>query len=569
MQWIALIVALLSLPSSKAQDAGPQAVKFVNVAREAGITTRTTYGGERKNRYQLENTGSGAAFFDYDTDGWLDVFLVNGSRLEGFPPSQSPTNHLYRNNGNGTFTDVTAKAGLVRTGWGQGAAVGDFDNDGFDDLFVTYWGSNVLYRNNGDGTFADVTTKAGLLDKKRRWGSGSAFVDYDRDGHLDLFVANYLDFDPKTWPTPESGPCLYKGVMASCGHKGMPGSNNRLYRNNGNGTFTEVAEKAGITKTNGRYSLGVLVADFNNDDWPDIYVANDLAPSALYRNNKNGRFTDIALEAGCAYSFDGRVQAGMGVAAGDYDGDGLLDIFKTNFSDDTSTLYRNLGKESFDDVTMAAGIGVNTRWLGWGCGFFDLENDGWLDIFLVNGHIYPEVDQLKGQDAYRQRKVLYRNLRNGRFEDVTQKIGGPLVEPNSSRGCAFGDFDNDGDTDIVINPINSYPELLRCDSASPDKGGNNWITIRAIGTKSNRSGIGARIKCVVEGHHPQIEEVRSGGSYYSQNDLRVHFGLGNAEKLKTLEVRWPSGQADTLNDVPVNRIIHVKEGEGIVDASRL
>jgi len=305
----------------------------------------------------------------------------------------------------------------------------------------------------------------------------------------------------------------------------------------------------------------VLVADFNNDEWADIYVANDLAPAALYRNNKNGTFTDIGIESGCAYSLDGRVQAGMGVAAGDYDGDGLLDIFKTNFSDDTSTLYRNLGKDSFDDVTFDAGLGVNTRWLGWGCGFFDFENDGWLDIFLVNGHIYPEVDQLKGQVGYRQRKVLYRNLRNGRFEDVTEKIGGPLVEPNSSRGCAFGDFDNDGDTDIVINPINSYPELLRCDSSA----NNNWITIRTIGTKSNRSGIGARVKLTVEGHHTQIDEVRSGGSYFSQNDLRVHFGLGKATRVKTLEVRWPSGQVDTLTNLPANQILQVKEGVGLVE----
>jgi enediyne biosynthesis protein E4 len=564
LRGIALCIALVGathwISTPTPQTESVSGLKFVDVAQEAGIIAKTIYGGERKNKYQLENTGCGAAFFDYDNDGRLDVFLVNGTRLEGFAASEAPTNHLYHNNGNGGFTDVTAKAKLTRTGWGQGVCVGDYDNDGYEDLFVTYWGDNVLYRNNGDGTFADVTRKAGLFDDKRRWGSGCAFVDYDRDGNLDLFVANYLAFDPKTWPTPESGPCLYKGIMAACGHKGMPGSPNLLYRNNGNGTFTDVSEKSGITKTTGRYSLGVLAADFNNDDWPDIYVANDLAPAALYRNNKNGTFTDIALEAGCAYSFDGRVQAGMGVAAGDYDGDGWLDIFKTNFSDDTSTLYRNLGKESFDDVTMTAGIGINTRWLGWGCGFFDLENDGWLDIFLVNGHIYPEVDQLKGQDTYRQRKILYRNLRNGRFEDVTQKIGGPLVEPDSSRGCAFGDFDNDGDTDILINPINSHPELLRCDSST----NNNWITIRAIGTKSNRSGIGARIKLTVEGHHPQIDETRSGGSYLSQNDLRVHFGLGKAARVKTLEIRWPSGQVDTLADLPANQIIQVKEGAGLV-----
>ncbi|MBP6820075.1 MAG: CRTAC1 family protein [Acidobacteria bacterium] len=565
-----LTVCLLTVVALSAQGQESVGVKFTNIAREAGITAKTIYGGEKKNKFQLENTGSGVAFFDYDNDGRLDIFVVNGTRLEVAELNgETPTNHLYRNNGDGTFADVTAKTGLTRTGWGQGVCTGDFDNDGFEDLFVTYWGQNVLYRNNGNGTFADVTAKAGLAnvglnDPKRRWGSGSAFVDYDRDGDLDLFVANYLDFDPKVWPLPESGPCLYKGVMASCGHKGMPGSANLLYRNDGNGKFTDVAEKAGITKTSGRYSLGVLVADFNNDDWPDIYVANDLAPSALYRNEKNGTFTDIGIEAGCAYSIDGKVQAGMGVAAGDYDGDGWLDIFKTNFSDDTSSLYRNLGKDSFDDVTFPAGVGVNTRWLGWGCGFFDFENDGWLDILLVNGHIYPEVEQLKGHAGYRQRKVLYRNNGKGRFEDFTDKVGGAIAEPNSSRGCAFGDFDNDGDMDIVINPVNSVPELLRCDLASPEKGGNNWITIRLIGTKSNRSGIGARLKLTIEGRQPMIDEVRSGGSYYSQNDQRVHFGLGKAAKVKSLEIRWPSGKVDTLSDLPINRIIQVKEGEGIV-----
>lgn len=555
-----LMIGLLTVSVLSAQGQESVGVKFTNIAREAGITAKTIYGGEKKNKFQLENTGSGVAFFDYDNDGWLDIFVVNGTRLEMADLNgETPTNHLYRNNGDGTFADVTAKAGLTRTGWGQGVCTGDFDNDGFEDLFVTYWGQNVLYRNNGKGTFTDVTAKAGLSGPKRRWGSGSAFVDYDRDGDLDLFVANYLDFDPKVWPLPESGPCLYKGIMASCGHKGMPGSANLLYQNNGDGTFTDVAEKAGITKTSGRYSLGVLVADFNNDDWPDIYVANDLAPSALYRNEKNGKFTDIGIEAGCAYSIDGKVQAGMGVAAGDYDGDGLLDIFKTNFSDDTSSLYRNLGKDSFDDVTFPAGVGVNTRWLGWGCGFFDMENDGWLDILLVNGHIYPEVEQLKGHAGYRQRKVLYHNNGKGRFEDFTDKIGGAIAELNSSRGCAFGDFDNDGDLDIVINPVNSVPELIRCDSDSK----NNWLTLKLIGTKSNRSGIGARLKLTIEGRQPMIDEVRSGGSYYSQNDQRIHFGLGKVGKVKSLEIRWPSGKVDSLSDLPINRIVQIKEG-GIV-----
>ena len=535
-----------------AQEKAPVEYSYVNIARTAGINSQTIFGGEKKNQYQLENVGSGIAFFDFNHDGWLDIFQMNGTRLEGFAKNP-PTNHLYKNNHNGTFTDVTDKAGLRRTGWGQGVCIGDYDNDGFDDLFVTYYGETVLYRNNGNGTFSDMTKKSGLLSGNDRWNSGCAFFDYDKDGKLDLFVANYIKFDLK-----KSKPalCPYRGVMASCGHTAMPGGVNILYHNNGNGTFTDVSEKSGVTKTIGTYGLGVLVADFNNDSWPDVYVADDMAASALYRNNKDGTFTDIATEAGCAFSSDGRAQAGMGVTAGDYDGDGLIDIFKTNFSDDTSTLYRNLGRETFEDVTMSAGLGLNTRWLGWGCGFFDPDNDGWLDIFLVNGHIYPEVDQLKGLAGYRQRKILYRNKRDGKFEDISVQAGDGILAPNSSRGCAFGDFDNDGDVDIAINAINSFPELLRCDSSSK----NNWITVKLIGTKSNRSGIGARIKCEVEGLHSQIEEVRSGGSYYSQNDLRVHFGLGKVGKIKKLQIIWPSGIEDNLEELSCNQIITIKEG---------
>lgn len=545
----------LAIVLAFAPDQSAPALQFVNVARQAGITAKTIYGGAKNNKFQLENVGSGSAFFDFDQDGWLDIFQVNGTRLEGFT-TDPPTNHLYRNNHDGTFTDVTDKAGLRRTGWGQAVCVGDYDNDGWDDLFVTYYGEAVLYRNLGNGTFTDLTRKAGLSSKDR-WNSGAAFFDYDKDGNLDLFVANYINFDLK-----KAKPllCPYRGVMASCGHLGMPGGVNLLYHNNGDGTFTDVSEKAGITKTSGTYGLGVLVADFNNDSWPDVYVADDMAASALYRNNQNGTFTDIASEAGCAFSADGKAQAGMGVTAGDYDGDGWLDIFKTNFSDDTSTLYHNLGKDTFEDVTHSAGMGTVTRWLGWGCGFFDPDNDGWLDLFLVNGHVYPEVDALQGLATYRQRKIFYRNQRNGHFEDISERLGSAVLEPNASRGCAFGDFDNDGDTDIVINAINSYPELLRCDSTSK----NNWLTVKLIGTKSNRSGIGARLKCEVEGHHPQIEEVRSGGSYYSQNDLRMHFGLGKAQTVKRLEIQWPSGAVETFKNLSVNQILTIKEGAGIM-----
>lgn len=541
----------------------PYKVSFANIARKAGISHKTIYGDEHKNKYLLETTGCGVAWFDYDNDGWLDLFFVNGTRLAGIPKGQEPETHLYRNNRDGSFTDVTKQAGLARSGWGQAVCIGDYDNDGFDDLFLSYYGKNALYKNNGNGQFLDVSLKAGVAGTGTRWGSGAAFVDYDKDGDLDLFVANYIDLDLKTAPTPETGPCLYKGVMVACGPPGLTGGKNILYRNNGDGSFADVSDRAGILKTYGTYGLGVIVADFDNDTWPDIYVANDSAPAALYQNNKNGTFTDVGVEVGAAYSADGKPQAGMGVGVGDFDGDGLLDIFKTNFSGDTSTLYRNLGVKSgllsFDDVTFTAGIGINTRFLGWGCNFADFDNDGWLDIFLVNGHVYPEVEKLTTEAGYPQRKVLYQNQRNGSFKDITEKIGGPLLEPTASRGCAFADFDNDGDIDVVINPVNDVPVLLRADSTN----GNNWISVKAIGAKSNRSGIGARIRVVTE-EKSYIDEVRSGGSYYSQNDLRVHFGLGGAAKVKSIEIRWPSGAVDTLTDVPVNQVVRVKEGAGIL-----
>ena len=539
-------------------------VSFLNVARESGLNAKTIFGGEHKNKYLLETTGCGVAFYDYDNDGWLDIFLVNGTRLEGFPAGSEPTSHLFRNNRDGTFTDVTAKAGVAHSGWGQGVCIGDYDNDGWDDLFVTYFGKNVLYHNNGDGTFTDVSQKAGVAGKGTRWNTGCAFVDYDRDGRLDLFVANYIDLDLATAPLPESGPCLYKGLMVACGPPGLEGGKNILYHNNGNGTFTDVSEASGILDTDSTYALGVLTADFDNDGWPDIYVANDSAPAVLYQNKKNGKFQDIALEAGCALSANGKPQAGMGVSAGDYDLDGNLDILKTNFAGDTPSLYHNQGSGNFEDATFSAGLGAHTQYLGWGCGFFDMDNDGWPDILICNGHVYPEVDQLNAGAGYVQRKLLYHNLHNGRFADVSLQAGPGISEPTKSRGAAFGDFDNDGDTDVVVNTVNDYPQLLRCDTALA----NNWIKIRTIGTKSNRSGIGARLVCTThppgdEKPHRQIDEVRSGGGYLSQNDLRVHFGLGRAERVELLEIHWPSGQVDSLKNLPPNQLIFVKEGAGI------
>jgi len=530
---------------------------FKEVAAEAGLSATTVFGGKEANRYLLETTGTGVALFDYDGDGFLDVFLVNGTTLEGFPKGKEPINHLFRSRGNGTFEDVTARAGVGASGWGQGACTGDYDNDGHEDLYVTYYGQNRLYHNRGDGTFEDVTARAGLLDKRTRWGTGCAFLDYDRDGRLDLLAANYIDLDLARAPTPDSGLCRYKGVKVACGPPGLTGGKNVLFHNRGDGTFEDVSDKSGITKASGTYGLGVSTLDFDDDGWVDAYVANDSNPSALYRNNHDGTFTDVAVTSGCAYSQDGKPQAGMGVAIGDYDHNGTMDIFKTNFAGDTSTLYANSGQGFCDDRTFAAGIGVNTRWLGWATAFVDLGNDGWLDLFLANGHVYPEVAQLKTEAAYAQRKVVYVNRGNGRFEDVTEQLGAPATTPRAARGAAFGDVDNDGDVDIVISNVNAPPDLFRTDTEA----GRHWLLVKLTGTTSNRSAIGARVGCTAGGM-TQWEEVRGGGSYISQNDLRVHFGLAAAARVDRLEVRWPNGLEEVWQDVAANQVLTLSEGTG-------
>jgi len=543
-------------------------VTYVDVAKEAGLNVTNVWGGVNHKEYIMEAKGSGLAFFDYDMDGWLDVYLTNGLRFnETYSPGQAPISHLFKNNRDGTFTDVTAKSGLGVSGWQTGVCVGDYDNDGWDDLFCCFWGHNLLFHNNGDGTFTDVTKKARLweeFDDKHpvRWGSGCTFLDYDRDGHLDLFVANYIIFDKSKIPAPgQSAYCQWKGIPVMCGPRGLPGGSNILYHNNGDGTFTDVSEKAGILKPGPRYSITAVSYDFDNDGWPDIYVAVDSEPSILYRNNHNGTFTDTAVMAGCAYNEDGQEQAGMGVGVADYNCDGSLDIFKTNFSDDTPDLYRNNGDGTFTDATFAAGLGLNTQYVGWGCGFLDYDNDGWPDIMQINGHVYPEVDKSDLGVRFKEQRLLYRNLGNGRFKDVSAESGPGISERYSSRGAAFGDYDNDGDIDVLILNMNDPPSLLRNDGGNKS---NNWIKIKLVGTKCNRTAIGARVR-VVTGKHAQIDEVHSGTSVMSQSDLRLHFGLGQASVIDLIEVTWPTTQkVEKFTKVEPNQIITIKEGSGIV-----
>jgi hypothetical protein len=486
---------------------------------------------------------------------------VNGTTLEGFPKDKAPTNHLYRNNHDGTFTDVTVKAGLVSTGWGQGVCVGDYDNDGWDDLYVTYYGRNRLFHNQ-NGVFTEVGEKAGVAGTGKAWGSGCAFVDYDRDGSLDIMIANYVDFDLSTAPSPgERASCMWKGAAVMCGPKGLKGARNILYHNRGNGTFEDVSVKSRIDQAAGFYAFSVSTFDYDDDGWPDIYVACDSTPSILYHNNHDGTFTDVAVVAGAAYNEDGREQAGMGSAIGDYDGDGRLDIFKTNFSDDTSTLYRNNGDGTFTDATFAAGLGLHTQYLGWGTAFLDIDNDGWPDVLLVNGHVYPEVDKFKLGSDYREPRILYHNNGNGTFTDISAAAGPGITAANSSRGLAVGDLWNDGRMSAVVSNMNAPPSLL----VNEVRSANHWIAIKTVGAKSNRDGIGAKIT-VRAGKRVLVDEVRSGSSYISNNDMRVHFGLGSAAKIDFLEIRWLSGLTERFEGLDVDKIHTLREGSGISPA---
>jgi enediyne biosynthesis protein E4 len=543
-------------------------VQFLDVAREAGLNAPNVWGGVDHKRYILEAKGSGLAFFDYDHDGWPDIYLTNGTRLgANWPAGKAPTSHLYKNNRDGTFTDVTEKSGLARTGWQTGVCVGDYDNDGWDDLFCCFWGHNILFHNNGDGTFTDVTRKAGVYDEQIRWGAGCTWLDYDRDGLLDLFVCHYIKLDPANTPVTSGEPpvCQWKGIPTMCGPRGLPGDTNLLYHNNGDGTFTDVSEKSGILKPGPRYSITPVSYDFDNDGWPDIYVAVDSQPSILLRNNHDGTFTDVGVIAGVAYSENGHEQSGMGVGVGDYDCDGWFDIFKTNFADDTCNLYHNNGDGSFSDVTFASGIGVNNQYVAWGCGFLDFDNDGWADIMQINGHVYPEIGDPKIGQTFKNPRLVYKNLGDGRFKDVSSEMGPGISERFSSRGAAFGDYDNDGDIDALILNMNDLPSLLRND------GGNaqNWIKIKLIGTKCNRTAIGTRVR-VVTGKHAQMDEVHSGSSVMSQGDLRLHFGLGKAQMVDLIEVKWPTTQKiEKFTQVKVNQILTIREGSGIVDAAKV
>jgi hypothetical protein len=546
-------------------------VRFVDVAAKAGLTHPSVYGGLERKRFIIETNGAGVAWLDYDDDGKLDALVLSGTRLHdqtrkdaAWPVGQAPSNRLYRNRGDGSFAEVTERAGLRRTGWASSVCAGDYDADGRLDLFLTYYGRNVLYRNQG-GRFQDATRAAGLApaeDAPPRWGSGCSFLDYDRDGDLDLFVANYLAFDLARAPEPGTGAnCLWKGIPVNCGPKGLPFDRNLLYRNRGDGSFEDVSEASGVARVTGRYPMTAAAADFDGDGWVDLYVACDSTAAILYRNGRDGTFTDVAVESGVAYNELGNAQAGMGLAVGDYNGDGLLDLLKTHFADDIPSLYRALGRGLFEDVAVAAGLGVLNRHVEWGAGLPDLDNDGRADLVYVTGNVYPEIERLLPQYPHRGPRVVFRNL-GDRFALATEESGPGAAAPHSSRGAAFGDYDEDGDLDMLVMNMNEPPSLLRNDYA----GGNRWLQVRLEGTRSNRHGLGAVVR-VTAGGRTQARAVLSQTSYYSHDDLRVHFGLGAQERAERIEVRWPSGAVDVLRDVPARRLLRVREGSAPPDSA--
>ena len=572
------LLALTSLPGRAQQNRGmasrglkpmpfgkpsgrPWEARFVNVAQPAGLRSPVIYGPTDHNDYVVESMGCGAAFLDYDNDGWQDIVLLTGRRLQATPPGAII--RLYRNNRDGTFADVTEKSGLGRSVWATGITVADYDNDGYDDLFITCWGQNLLFHNNGDGTFTDVTAKAGLIHAGNRYGTGCTWIDYDRDGRLDLFVAHYLVFDQEKIPVRGKDPgCSYLGVPVYCGPAGLPQESCRLYHNNGDGTFTDVSRQSGISAVKAGYALTAIAADFDGDGWPDIYVACDTSPSLLFHNNGDGTFTEQGLESGVSLSEDGQEQAGMGLATGDFDTDGHLDIFKTHFRGDTSVLYRNNGKGYFRDVTIRAGLGVETRYVCWGAGLVDLDNDGLPDLFFTTGMVYPEVEQKSPDAPYKTPSVIFRNLGDGKFEELRDLAGPGIAESHCSRGVAFGDFDNDGDIDILVVNLNEPPSLLRNDVS----GTNHWLKVLLIGVASNRSAIGAQVVAAY-GERRQAQAVVAQSSYLSVNDRRLHFGLGSAATA-SLEIRWPNGAVEKIAEVAAGQLVVIREGSGVIRTER-
>ena len=561
----ALLCAAVALWLAPA--AGEWRVSFVDVADRAGLRAPSVYGGVDRKRFIIETNGAGVAWLDYDNDGWVDALILNGVRLQegrreviDYAPGTAPVSHLYRNDHDGTFTDVTARAGLRASGWASSVCAGDYDNDGFVDLFLTYYGQNVLYRNQGNGTFADVTRAAGLPMGGTRWGSGCSFFDYDRDGRADLFVANYLRFDLAGAAEVGKGPnCVWKGVPVNCGPRGLPTDTNLLFHNNGDGTFADVSKASRIGDVTGRYAMTAAAADFDGDGWIDVYVACDSTASILYRNNHDGTFSDTAVESGVAYGENGSQQAGMGLAVADYDSDGLIDLLKTHFADDIPALYRNLGKGLFEDVASGSGLARQNRYVEWGAGLPDLDNDGRADLVYVTGNVYPEVESVLKQYPHRSPRIIFRNVDGAHFEDVSARSGAGAIAAHSSRGAAFGDFDNDGDVDVLVFNMNEPPSLLRNDSPA-DAG---WIEVKLQGTKSDRAALGATVRVTANGR-TQARAVLSQGSYYSHDDLRLHFGLGPASGADAIEVRWPSGAVESVRNVQGRRIVTIKEGAGLL-----
>lgn len=570
-QWLLLIIVIFSLcgvaqPASAQgnnNDCGTRKIpQLIDVTKKSGVRFVHTSAPEKK--YIVESMSGGVLLIDYDRDGWLDIYFTNAPTVEMALKGQKSLSMLYHNNHDGTFSDVTQSAGIGYPGFAMGGAVGDYNNDGWPDIYVTCLGGNVLYRNNGNGTFTDVTRTAGVADG--RWSAGAAFGDYDGDGFLDLLVANYVDFKLSDLPGFGSSPtCKFRGLDVQCGPRGLKGAGDSLFRNNGDGTFTDVTKKTGTLDVDGYYGLGVIWSDFNNRGRLDAYVANDSTPNFFYRNDAPKGFTEIGLESGTGVSGDGSEQGSMGIAIGDYLHSGRFAIFVTNFADEYNALYRNNGNYDFMDVSLAANVAQASRpYVGWGTGFFDLDNDGWLDLLVVNGHVYPQIDTLPSGARYRQPKLLHMNQGNGFFCDASQRAGTALSEPRVSRGAAFGDLDNDGQVDIVINDLDGPPMILHNEGDNS----NHWVTLDLGTTYGNRLAIGARVK-IVTGDMVQIEEVRSGGSYLSQNDLRIHFGTGKYRKVGVVEIRWPSGKTEVIKDLVTDKFYSILEGDGVVPSERL